>query len=172
MKLLKQTRICHCWIRARFPLWIFVSIQGILKCVQNTTVQGLEKGIHCRLLNTIPPCPAHVRNAWSASCWKMGRYTREVSACSILTFFPRYWLSQLVETKYWTWSTFGIIKWTLLWSNSFLIFRHIITPWNLSCKVLTGGEELRTKIHQTFPSEFVLGNLFHYYLCPSSWSRQ
>ena len=52
------------------------------------------------------------------------------------------------------------IKWTLLWSNSFLIFMHIITPWSWSCGVLTGGQELRTKIHHTFPSEFALGQYF------------
>lgn len=52
------------------------------------------------------------------------------------------------------------VKWTLLWSNSFLIFMCIVTPLSWSCGVLTGGQELRTKTHHTFPSEFGLGQSF------------
>lgn len=35
---------------------------------------------------------------------------------------------------------------TFLWSESFLIFWHII-PWSCGCGFLTGGQELRNKIH-------------------------
>lgn len=52
------------------------------------------------------------------------------------------------------------MKWTPLWSDSFLILMHMITPLSWSCGVLTGGHELRTEIHHTFPNEFGLGQSF------------
>lgn len=134
---------------------------GILACAQNTTVRVHESEIHCRLINIRTQCLTRLQSLM-CTLVEAGETLRE-NLCLLHSHIH----SQV--------STFSVARgkilglrhlWTFLWSDSFLIFWHIM-PWSCGWRFLTEGQELRNKIHQTFPKEF--GQCFHCYPCPNSW---
>lgn len=132
----------------------------MLKCVQNIAVQGHEREIHCRLLNTNHHVQlmSEVLDLQVVGRWKGILRSQCLLHSHVLSQLSTFTIAgdKILGSRD-LWSN---IKWTLLCSNSFLIFMHITPPWSWSCRVLIGGWELRTKIHHTFPSEFGLGRSF------------